>query len=134
MKKNGKVRGDLDSRILWERKASFLLVDVKGLVMAAMSSGSVTSLESFSGVRVMNHGDMFAVDVVMEGEEVVKDRGLYCWLGKVPWKLCMTGMSPAFQMRWASQSRVADIIASNPMGIVSKARIASWTVLLTCPR
>jgi len=102
--------------------------------MAAMSSGSVTSLGSFGGVRVMNHGDVFAVEVVVEREGVVEDGGLLRWLGRVPWKLCMTGTSPAFQMRWALWLRAANIVASSPTGIASKARIASWTILLKCPR
>ena len=99
---------------------------------------SVSSLGIFGGARLakfLNH-KVVPVDMVEEwvGELFVGVKDVKHWRVENPWKLRMTGIRPAFQMRWASRSSAADIMASSPEGIVSRARMASWTILLRWPR
>ena len=123
---------------IFVRRASFPLVDVNGFVMTAIRSVSVTSLGIFGGARLVRfpNRDMVPADVVEGGvgELFVGVEEVGRWDVEKPWKLRMTGTRPAFWMRCASRSSAADIIASNPEGMVSRAKIASWTVLLRWPR
>jgi len=107
-------------------KVLFLLVEVKGLVMAVTSSESVISLGTRGGARTPNCIGVVVVllEFVLVGEDVEVVEFVR-WLVEIPWKPCITGTSPAFCIRWASRLRAADIILSSPIGMVSSVSIAS---------
>ena len=67
-----------------EHRASFPLVDVKGLVMATIRSRSVTFLEIFGRVRVTNRDDIFVVEAVVEGEGLGGVNELFWTFDEIP--------------------------------------------------
>ena len=126
---------------IFARSVSFPLVEVNGFVMTAMRSMSVSSLGIFGGARLVRLPNHEVVPVDVEGmvEGVFADieddvEEVERWGVEKLWKLRMMGTRPAFQMRWASRSSVADIIALRSEGMVSRAKMASWMVLLRWPR
>ena len=120
------------------QSASLPLVEVKGSIITAIRSESVNSLGIFRGARLVrfaNHEvELVGVEVDWWVGLVIGVEGIMHCDGGIPWKLGMTGTRPAFRMRWALRSSAADMVISSPSGIVLRAKMASWTTLLRCPR
>jgi len=126
---------------IFAQSVLFLLMEVNGFVMTATRSVSISSLGIFSGARLVRLPNCEVVPVDVEGmvEGVFADveddvEEVERWGVEKLWKLRMMGTRPAFRMRWALRSSVADIIMSRSEGMVSRAKMASWMVLLRWPR